>query len=143
MRAAGERFAAGATRRIGVGVTLGTALLIVPFAIALSPLILVALPLELLFAVRFARLGTYVAGDELVLRDVFATRRIPRAEIERLAVEEVRPASAPVPYAAGVAILAGGRSVPLPGIAEGRSEPDEPHATLRRLAAALRLEPPA
>ena len=44
MRAAGERFAAGATRRIGVGVTLGIALLIVPFAIVLSPLILVALP---------------------------------------------------------------------------------------------------
>jgi hypothetical protein len=94
-------------------------------------------------AERYARLSTHLAGDELVLRDVFATRRIRRDEIERLAVEEVQPAGAPVPYAAGVAVRRDGRRARLPGIAEVRSQPDEPHATLRRLADAFGREPPA
>jgi hypothetical protein len=143
VRAAGERFGGAATRRIGVGVTLAAAVLIVVFAAVLTPLVLVALPVELLFTVRFARLGTYVVGDERVLRDVLATRRIRRDEIERLAVEKVHPAGAPMPYAAGVAIRRDGRRVQLAGIAEGRSQPDEPHATLRRLADALGVPPPA
>jgi hypothetical protein len=134
-----RRYVVRSVARAGAVANLEPLALVGALTLALGPVLLFLLPIELLVLARFVRQGTYVYDDALVLRGPFATRRIARAEVDRFVIEDIRRGRAGAPSRAGVAVLRDGRRVRLPGLSSSRSEPDEPDATVRALAAAARV----
>jgi hypothetical protein len=140
---ASERFVVRSVSRtaaVGGLALLAIAVIVaVVLAVVSSPVLLAIVPVEILIAVRFAQLGTYVSGNALVLRGVFATKRLSFEEIEHITIDAVQPAGARAPYRAGIAVLRDGRRVELPGVSESCLDPAEPQATLRRIQDATGL----
>lgn len=133
------RYVVRSVARAGAVANLEPVAVVVALALVLGPVLLFLLPIVLLVLARFVRQGTYVHDDALVLRGPFTTRRLPREDVHRFAIQDIRRGRAGAPSRAGVAILRDGRSVRLPGLSSSRSEPDEPDATVRALAAAAGL----
>ena len=133
------RFVVRSVARAGAMANLQPLAVVVALTVVLGPVLLLLLPIELLVLARFVRQGTYVCDESLVLRGPFATRRLARADVDRFAIEDIRRGRAGVPSRAGVAVLRDGRRIRLPGVSSSRSEPGEPDATVRALAAAARL----
>jgi hypothetical protein len=134
-----ERYVVRSVARAGAVANLEPLAVVVALTLVLGPVLLLLLPIELIVLARFVRQGTYVRDDTLVLRGPFTTRRIPRADVDRFAIEDIRRGRPRAVSRAGVAVLRDGRRVRLPGLSSSRSEPDEPDATIRALAAAAGL----
>src|SRR3954462_4681154 len=140
-----QRYVVLAVARTGAMASVEPMAAVLGLAVALGPALLLLLPLELLVITRFVRQGTYLDAETLTLCAPFATRRVARADVHRLAIEDVRPGRAGDRWRVAVAILRDGRRVRLPGLSSSRVAPGEPDATVRALAAAagLELAPPA
>jgi hypothetical protein len=134
------RFVVRSVARAGAVANLEPLAVVVALTFVLGPVLLFLLPIELVVMARFVRQGTYVSDDSLVLRGPFATRRLARADVDRFVVEDVYRGRTRTPSRAGVAVLRDGRRIRLPGLSSSRSEPREPDATVRALAAAARLD---
>jgi hypothetical protein len=135
-----RRYVVRSVTRAGAVANLEPMAVLVALALVLGPALLVLLPIELLILARFMRQGTYVCDETLLLRGPFTTRRVARAEVQRVVIEDVRRGGARTPSRTGVAVLRDGSRIRLPGLSSSRSEPDEPDATVRALAAAARLD---
>jgi hypothetical protein len=136
-----KRYVVRSVARAGAVASLEPVAVVLALALALGPVLLILLPVELLVLARFARQGTYLDDDELVLRGPFGTRRLARADVDGVVIEGVRRgATRPASRAAHVVLRDGGK-VRLPGLSSARAHPDEPDATVRALAAELRLDP--
>jgi len=134
------RYVVRSVARAGAVANLEPIAVVVALTLVLGPVLLFLLPIELLVMARFVRQGTYVSDDSLVLRGPFATRRLARADVDRFVIEDVYRGRTRTPSRAGVAVLRDGRRIRLPGLSSSRSEPGEPDATVRALAAAARLD---
>jgi len=132
-----ERYVVRAVARAGAIANFEPMIAVIVLSLALGPALLVLLPVELLVITRFVRQGTYLDEETLILRAPFATTRVPRADVHRFAIEEIRRARGPSRVA--VAVLRDGRRIRLPGLSSSRMAPDEPDATVRALAAAAGL----
>jgi hypothetical protein len=135
-----ERYVVRAVARAGAMANLESIAAVIALALALGPMLLLLLPLELLVVTRFLRQGTYLDEDTLILRAPFATTRVARADVHRFAVEDIRRGRAGDLARVAVAVLHDGRRIRLPGLSSSRRAPDEPDATVRALAIAAGLE---
>ena len=134
------RYVVRSVARAGAVANLAPLAAVIALALVLGPVLLLLLPVELVVLTRFMRQGTYLDDETLLLRGPFATRRLDRADLDRFAIEEIRGGRGRPPARAAVAVLRDGRRIRLPGLSSSRTDPEEPAATVRALAAAARVD---